>query len=495
MAARIDADRAGRRVGRARRRRSRRSGWRACGRGWRRRCWSGSAPRSTSSPAASARRRRGCRRAGLEWLFRLSQEPLRLLPRYLRYNPAFVAAFARQYLRERRQRRRKRQHVVAPGGGGAPRASRARPARGRGRGIRRARVPAGRAPRAGPPRAPAASARRRRGAGSSRARERQAPRTGPRDGVVTSERAAGQRLELRDAVVLDPRRGDVDLGPARSARGGRPARACRPIRCPAGSVDAAAAQIRAARPPPRCPSRPAAGPRARPAATPRATISSPFLSGLPAYVTATGSRVARSGCRHARSRRAAPPRARRRELARHAQRRVEPPRQQHRGARQRAALEAVLERVGATGAVHRRERVEAHGRAAQAAARLQHRGLRGRVEDRARVGAAQRAGERAAHRRRLGEVGELHRAPEVARDAHLAAHDARPRRRAREARRRAPRRPGASPRWCRARPAGRPGAHGSRGRDRGSDLVRLGFDATAAAAAADARSLRDRPDP
>jgi N-acetylglucosaminyldiphosphoundecaprenol N-acetyl-beta-D-mannosaminyltransferase len=38
---------------------------------------------------------------GLEWLFRLSQEPLRLLPRYLRYNPAFVAAFARQYVRER----------------------------------------------------------------------------------------------------------------------------------------------------------------------------------------------------------------------------------------------------------------------------------------------------------------------------------------------------------------------------------------------------------
>jgi N-acetylglucosaminyldiphosphoundecaprenol N-acetyl-beta-D-mannosaminyltransferase len=42
---------------------------------------------------------------GLEWLFRLSQEPLRLLPRYLRHNPAFVAAFARQYLRERRRRR------------------------------------------------------------------------------------------------------------------------------------------------------------------------------------------------------------------------------------------------------------------------------------------------------------------------------------------------------------------------------------------------------
>jgi len=43
-------------------------------------------------------------RRGLEWLFRLSQEPLRLLPRYLRYNPAFVVAFARQYLRERRRR-------------------------------------------------------------------------------------------------------------------------------------------------------------------------------------------------------------------------------------------------------------------------------------------------------------------------------------------------------------------------------------------------------
>jgi N-acetylglucosaminyldiphosphoundecaprenol N-acetyl-beta-D-mannosaminyltransferase len=40
-------------------------------------------------------------RRGLEWLFRLSQEPRRLGPRYLRYNPPFVAAFARQYLRER----------------------------------------------------------------------------------------------------------------------------------------------------------------------------------------------------------------------------------------------------------------------------------------------------------------------------------------------------------------------------------------------------------
>jgi N-acetylglucosaminyldiphosphoundecaprenol N-acetyl-beta-D-mannosaminyltransferase len=40
-------------------------------------------------------------RRGLEWLFRLSQDPVRLAPRYLRYNPAFVAAFARQYIRAR----------------------------------------------------------------------------------------------------------------------------------------------------------------------------------------------------------------------------------------------------------------------------------------------------------------------------------------------------------------------------------------------------------
>jgi N-acetylglucosaminyldiphosphoundecaprenol N-acetyl-beta-D-mannosaminyltransferase len=43
-------------------------------------------------------------RRGLEWLFRLSQEPRRLLVRYLRYNAAFVAAFAKQYVRERGRR-------------------------------------------------------------------------------------------------------------------------------------------------------------------------------------------------------------------------------------------------------------------------------------------------------------------------------------------------------------------------------------------------------
>jgi len=36
-------------------------------------------------------------RAGLEWAFRLAQEPRRLWRRYARYNPRFVAAFARQW--------------------------------------------------------------------------------------------------------------------------------------------------------------------------------------------------------------------------------------------------------------------------------------------------------------------------------------------------------------------------------------------------------------
>jgi N-acetylglucosaminyldiphosphoundecaprenol N-acetyl-beta-D-mannosaminyltransferase len=40
-------------------------------------------------------------RAGLEWLFRLAHEPRRLWRRYLRYNPRFVAGFARQWARQR----------------------------------------------------------------------------------------------------------------------------------------------------------------------------------------------------------------------------------------------------------------------------------------------------------------------------------------------------------------------------------------------------------
>jgi N-acetylglucosaminyldiphosphoundecaprenol N-acetyl-beta-D-mannosaminyltransferase len=43
--------------------------------------------------------------AGLEWAYRLAHEPRRLWRRYLRYNPLFVAGFARQYLRHRARHR------------------------------------------------------------------------------------------------------------------------------------------------------------------------------------------------------------------------------------------------------------------------------------------------------------------------------------------------------------------------------------------------------
>jgi N-acetylglucosaminyldiphosphoundecaprenol N-acetyl-beta-D-mannosaminyltransferase len=42
-------------------------------------------------------------RLGLEWVFRLAQEPGRLWRRYLRYNPRFVWGFARQFARHRRR--------------------------------------------------------------------------------------------------------------------------------------------------------------------------------------------------------------------------------------------------------------------------------------------------------------------------------------------------------------------------------------------------------
>jgi N-acetylglucosaminyldiphosphoundecaprenol N-acetyl-beta-D-mannosaminyltransferase len=44
-------------------------------------------------------------RNGLEWTYRLSREPRRLWRRYARYNPLFVAGFARQYARYLRERR------------------------------------------------------------------------------------------------------------------------------------------------------------------------------------------------------------------------------------------------------------------------------------------------------------------------------------------------------------------------------------------------------
>jgi N-acetylglucosaminyldiphosphoundecaprenol N-acetyl-beta-D-mannosaminyltransferase len=43
-------------------------------------------------------------RNGLEWSYRLWREPRRLWRRYARYNPRFVAGFARQYVRHRRER-------------------------------------------------------------------------------------------------------------------------------------------------------------------------------------------------------------------------------------------------------------------------------------------------------------------------------------------------------------------------------------------------------
>jgi N-acetylglucosaminyldiphosphoundecaprenol N-acetyl-beta-D-mannosaminyltransferase len=41
--------------------------------------------------------------SGLEWAYRLAHEPRRLWKRYARYNPLFVASFARQYGRRRRR--------------------------------------------------------------------------------------------------------------------------------------------------------------------------------------------------------------------------------------------------------------------------------------------------------------------------------------------------------------------------------------------------------
>jgi N-acetylglucosaminyldiphosphoundecaprenol N-acetyl-beta-D-mannosaminyltransferase len=43
---------------------------------------------------------------GLEWIYRLAQEPRRLLPRYVIYNPRFVLRIAKQLARERLLRRR-----------------------------------------------------------------------------------------------------------------------------------------------------------------------------------------------------------------------------------------------------------------------------------------------------------------------------------------------------------------------------------------------------
>jgi N-acetylglucosaminyldiphosphoundecaprenol N-acetyl-beta-D-mannosaminyltransferase len=41
--------------------------------------------------------------AGLEWAYRLAHEPRRLWRRYMRYNPRFLSAFARQFVRHQRR--------------------------------------------------------------------------------------------------------------------------------------------------------------------------------------------------------------------------------------------------------------------------------------------------------------------------------------------------------------------------------------------------------
>jgi N-acetylglucosaminyldiphosphoundecaprenol N-acetyl-beta-D-mannosaminyltransferase len=45
-------------------------------------------------------------RRGLEWTYRIAQEPRRLLPRYLDHNPRFLAGFIRQLVAESRERSR-----------------------------------------------------------------------------------------------------------------------------------------------------------------------------------------------------------------------------------------------------------------------------------------------------------------------------------------------------------------------------------------------------
>ena len=51
-----------------------------------------------------ARRQRcSATRSILEWTYRIAQEPRRLLPRYVYYNPRFLGAFSRQLARERRR--------------------------------------------------------------------------------------------------------------------------------------------------------------------------------------------------------------------------------------------------------------------------------------------------------------------------------------------------------------------------------------------------------
>ena len=78
----------GRRLGRRSACPSRRSGWPRCATASTRRSSSASAPRSTSTPGSCPRPRRWMQSSGLEWAFRLAQEPRRLWRRYAALQPA-----------------------------------------------------------------------------------------------------------------------------------------------------------------------------------------------------------------------------------------------------------------------------------------------------------------------------------------------------------------------------------------------------------------------
>ena len=58
-----------------------------------------SAARSTCSPGTCAGRRSSSQRLGLEWLFRLAQEPRRMFPRYLSGNTRFIVYVAGDFAR------------------------------------------------------------------------------------------------------------------------------------------------------------------------------------------------------------------------------------------------------------------------------------------------------------------------------------------------------------------------------------------------------------
>ena len=78
---------------------SRSAGCSACAPACGRRCWSGVGAAFDFHAGLVPQAPRWMQRSGLEWVYRLAREPRRLWRRYARYNPAFVAAFARQYLR------------------------------------------------------------------------------------------------------------------------------------------------------------------------------------------------------------------------------------------------------------------------------------------------------------------------------------------------------------------------------------------------------------